>query len=473
MPLTASEKEIAAKLGFDEEVLTLIKEALNPEMGVVSPPGDRKIENREAQPHVFRGEQYPNAPLLEKDLENYRRIQSEYPELSKLVSSEIEFRSAKPKIQPQSYESTMKDKMSKEDFVRFKRFSDFVEKHELEIQQHMEDIKRQQNLPGNAFFRITPPNYSSDETVDACIAALKEAIKDVVISADYKPKAILGLRFKCGGHGRFGPDDRLDILQSKLEPLGYKLSENHSPVCESRMFETREEAVRYLASYGIIEFDSLSLREQRPQKYDGIYPVDLTKDTQNQNDLRTLALQTNTFLSKEDTKALDEIGQSFKTSCSQPDIQMMGMTRDMRIEPGTKIKKTGDRRWLLDRPARYEAKATIKLATLMKMPKGDFGIELVKTQNTNGLNHGIDNRRVVDQLNRWNNKYGITVLEATFDSMKVKFKSLPDDLSELLTEVFLFDPEIELSECEMTNAAVMRDMASQVRQTKTISFWWD
>lgn len=480
MPLTASEKEIAVKLGFDQDVLALIKEALNPEMGIVSASSDEENHSGNEVPHVFRGEEIPTAPLLEKDLENYQKIAKEYPELKSLVDQEIEHRS--PDRQKRAIEQIIKEQENKEqakgdDLRRQKKFFDFVQKNEALLKQHMDDFKREQKLPGNAFAILSRPDFTSDEAVDKKIAELEAMLKNVTLRDENKPKSILGLRYKCDGWGRFGPDKRIDKLQDKLDALGYKISPMTRGKSEARTFESKAEAVKYLADYGITQFDGLSMSEQRADTYEGIHPVDLEKDTKTQEDLRTLILQSTTYLTKEDTKSLDELGANLLKNKNLPKefAQAMGpvMYKRMRIEPGTTVKKIGDRRWQLDRPARYTAEATIKLATVMKMPKDDFGIELVRTQGTNGINYGVDNDMVIEKLKSWNDKYGISVLEASFDSMTVKFKTLPDDLSELVTEYFLFDPELEVRGTEPYAASVMRETASKLRQTRTLSFWWD
>ena len=98
---------------------------------------------------------------------------------------------------------------------------------------------------------------------------------------------------------------------------------------------------------------------------------------------------------------------------------------------------------------------------------------MVRAQVTNGLNYGIDNEGVIEKLKYWDKKYGVTVIEATFEGMKISFRTLPDDLSELCTEFFLFCPDLEMSDDEHSNAARMREMADGLRKTKVMSFWWD
>lgn len=477
VPLTAEEKEIAAKLGFDEAVLALIKESLNAEFGIVSADTDEANSRQQEQPHVFRGDEHPTAPLIEKDLANYKKIAQDYPELADIVNQQIEWRAEDRR--KKAIESIVAEKGNTDDLRRQKRYFDFCHQNGAQLQQYLDDLRKENNLTGNQFITLSSPDFTSDEAVDKKIAEMQGLLKNIVLRDEYKSKSILGIRYKCDGWGMFGPDKRVDKLQMQLDSLGYKISPIMRSPSVAKMFETREEAIAFLASYGIKQFDGLSMSEQRAQKYEGIYPIDYKKDTQSQEDLRTLILQSSTFLDKSDTKSLDELGADLKARLQLPEKvktemgAMMGADRGMRIEPGTIVKKIGERRWSLDRPARYEARATIKIATAMKMPKDDFGIELVRSQGTNGLNYSVDNDMVIEKLKKWNKQYGISVLEASHDSMTVKFKNLPDDLSELVTEYFLFDPEMEVHGTEQYAASVMRETAKKLRQTHTLSFWWD
>ena len=91
--LSDKEKQITKKLGYDEKILNQIVKTLDPEIGVVTATMDGEFENpsegKSIESFVFRGSDVGTAPLLDKDLENYRNIERQYPELKDLVEREI------------------------------------------------------------------------------------------------------------------------------------------------------------------------------------------------------------------------------------------------------------------------------------------------------------------------------------------------------------------------------------------------
>ncbi len=281
----------------------------------------------------------------------------------------------------------------------------------------------------------------------------------------------LGLRFRGSGGAPFQPDAHVVEMQGELEKLGYRIAEEIRGSSESRQFERKEDAEEYLRSTGTA-IDGMTLQEQKAMQYAAIYPVNAAEDFKNFEDAKTLVIQSTPFLAASDTKAVEEMARLRQASVGSPALSFLTL-QDLRLEPGSTVKRTGDRRWLINRPARYTARALTRIATVMKIPKNTVGFEMVRAQGTNGLNYSISNEMVVDKLKYWDEKYGVTVLEASGDTMKIRFKNLPDDLSELCSEIFLFCPEIELSADENANAAIMRVLARSIRATNETSFWWD
>lgn len=82
--LTPAEKEIARKLEFDEKVLLLLKQTLNPEIGVVKEGG---LEGSDDS--FFSEKLYTMPELLEEDRQNYEQIARDFPELRKAVEWEL------------------------------------------------------------------------------------------------------------------------------------------------------------------------------------------------------------------------------------------------------------------------------------------------------------------------------------------------------------------------------------------------
>jgi hypothetical protein len=79
---------------------------------------------------------------------------------------------------------------------------------------------------------------------------------------------------------------------------------------------------------------------------------------------------------------------------------------------------------------------------------------------------------VLAKLKDWHEKYGISVSEASSDSMTVRFKKPPNDLTQLCTEFVTFCPDL-VDGCEADNANAIKDIAAKLRETNVIEFWWD
>ncbi len=102
--------------------------------------------------------------------------------------------------------------------------------------------------------------------------------------------------------------------------------------------------------------------------------------------------------------------------------------------------------------------------------KGDF--RLVRAMKTEAINHDLSTDAIIAKLSEWDKKYGVTVLEASGNSVKIRLSKLPDDLSELCSEYFMFCPNDFVYTDECANAAAMREFAEHIRETHEVSFWW-
>ncbi len=464
MALTDHEKQIAKELGFEESVLLLIKERLNPEMGIVK-SGGLEMEDRSFLKEVYN----QPAQMLEKDLKNYHEIAAKYPELKKIVDFEL------PKDYSDSLERTIiqsdarqREEIGSEKYERMKAYRLAAEPFQSLIAQDHLDAQGRPKA-GMVYLHSEPTEYlDSDEALKNAIALLHTKYDGKSLRPENKAKLMLGLKYKGVGDFMFGPDRRMRNLRTELESLGYRIADEREISARRVQFENEAEAEKYLQEAGMA-VDSLSLDRQMKCQYRAIYPIDIAKDLTNLEDANALILQSNPFL----TSDSDGIVQMAKLLMTNPPAAKDAMRLDLRLLPGSTVTKLGERQWMIDRPERFTARPMLRTATVIKVPKNSSGFEMVKAQCTSGMNYGIDNDHVIEKLKYWDKKYGVTVIEATFEGMKISFKNLPDDLSELCTEFFFFCPEIELSDDEHSNAARMRQMADNLRKTKVRSFWWD
>lgn len=80
--LSASEKALAKKLGFDVRVLEILKAALKPEMGLVETGGWEPDTSFVTQGWITQ-------PLSDADRQGYNKIALDYPELKPLVDQTL------------------------------------------------------------------------------------------------------------------------------------------------------------------------------------------------------------------------------------------------------------------------------------------------------------------------------------------------------------------------------------------------
>lgn len=71
---------------------------------------------------------------------------------------------------------------------------------------------------------------------------------------------------------------------------------------------------------------------------------------------------------------------------------------------------------------------------------------------------------IVEVLARWNDRYGITVSNATSDSVTLEFSSLPEKLVEISREMVELCPEVEEDEHELL---------VELKQNRKLFLWWD
>lgn len=441
--LTTQEKQIAAKLGYDPKILTQVLNALDPEVGIVTALMDGEFdqlqEDNDTEKYVFRGDDIAATPLLEKDLEIYHNIARQHPELKGLIDQEIYLHQANPS-----------KKVSAADLARSRKFAMAVRKVSALLRQEAEDKNLETET--DAFILVKPPDYSSDKDVNEKIAVLENKVKGISLRDDNKPRSVLGLRYKCSGNPLYAEDARLSDLQRQLEGSGYKISLTGRNKVEPKTFESRADAERYLSSYGLTHIDPTVMTEQEARKTESRY-VEASSPAAGAG----VPFQLGNLKMEQSPVLLNKVLQNMPGA-------------KMRIPPGSKVKKLGDDKWEIDQPARYEARAPIMNAILIKIPKDDFGLTLIKAEGTNGINYGLDTNKIIAKLKDWHAKYGISVLSATFESMTVKFKTLPPDLDPLLSEAIAFDPD--LNDCGSEDQA-KEALGEELKRTGTISFWWD
>ena len=86
-----------------------------------------------------------------------------------------------------------------------------------------------------------------------------------------------------------------------------------------------------------------------------------------------------------------------------------------------------------------------------------------------GLNYDIDSQAIVAQLEEWDAKFGVEIVEIRPRSaVTVRFERLPDDVNAFAEEVAEFCPDIIFQGFDYPEA-----LAEDLRETRTLFLWWD
>lgn len=433
MQLTQEEKDIANKLDFDEKILLILKKELGATFGIAKSGGLEAADLSFIQPDNFGPR-----PILPKDKDNYHAIAKQYPELEPLVKEILQ--TYEPIRNPITDNEELKQRRIKQigqaSYEREVKLWQALKPYMPLFRQLSNDRMPEKHRDRAVMFLETPQEVlDSDEGLQKAINDALETIKGQTLRKENQGTYQLAIKFNkmCN---LLGPPDALFLkVSNQLEELGYNLSEKQA-IHEEKVFETKEEVNEFLSSHGTPTNDKLYLWTQPADKKEVTYPED-----------------------------------NSSTSPKPLDMSEMFVKVRRAMPPGAKVTKVKDRTWLIESPARYTARALTRVALITKRDPDSNGIELVKNQHTNGS--GLSNEEIIKKLTDWHTAYGITVIDATRNSLKIKFTRLPDDLDALCMDCTLIGMSPISSDDEHENASEMRKFAKRLQNTRELFLQFD
>ncbi|MBS1991570.1 MAG: DUF4253 domain-containing protein [Cyanobacteria bacterium SZAS LIN-3] len=141
------------------------------------------------------------------------------------------------------------------------------------------------------------------------------------------------------------------------------------------------------------------------------------------------------------------------------------------------IRKAGEGRFerLWPEQQQLELKVTQALLTELSPSEKSDKFVRVRTEGTCAPNYGLGTDAILQQLETWDKLYDVHIDDATSDSVTVKFRRLPGDIRVLCAEALMFCPDLDVLHPDSyeENAVRVREFATALRQTGTITFWWD
>lgn len=71
-----------------------------------------------------------------------------------------------------------------------------------------------------------------------------------------------------------------------------------------------------------------------------------------------------------------------------------------------------------------------------------INLEVIKYYQTNGINCDVTTKDVINKLQDWDRRFGVTISDVEHDQVTVYFQTLPDNLQELAIEIYDFCPDV-------------------------------
>ena len=119
---------------------------------------------------------------------------------------------------------------------------------------------------------------------------------------------------------------------------------------------------------------------------------------------------------------------------------------------------------------KFRGKVGIGLLTKAVPPQ-----KYIQVAGTCGPNADVSNEDLCARVKEWHTAHGVDILSTSADSVTLRLRKIPDDLSHFCTQLWLFDTDaFEMpQESGPVRAAALRAYAAGLRHTHIINLWWD
>ena len=68
--------------------------------------------------------------------------------------------------------------------------------------------------------------------------------------------------------------------------------------------------------------------------------------------------------------------------------------------------------------------------------------DIISEKGTNGINCDVSTEDIIDKLNAWDSKYGVTISNVEHDRFDLRLDTIPSDIEDFAKEVYSFCPDI-------------------------------
>jgi hypothetical protein len=95
---------------------------------------------------------------------------------------------------------------------------------------------------------------------------------------------------------------------------------------------------------------------------------------------------------------------------------------------------------------------------------------LIREEGTCGQEDGSSNAEIIAQLKKWDVEYGVDLINATVDSIDIKFKNLPADSTQLCQQLKKLCPDLDYPDSPVGLGKMAKDIRSAGGK---LNLWWD
>jgi hypothetical protein len=100
--------------------------------------------------------------------------------------------------------------------------------------------------------------------------------------------------------------------------------------------------------------------------------------------------------------------------------------------------------------------------------ENDMFAPLIEAE-TNGDNYDISTEDIIARLKKWQSICSFSLGEVEYNTVEIKFKTLPKDIAAFITEAYEFCPDL-VADDEEAELAMLK---KQLPKTKKLTLWWD
>lgn len=141
----------------------------------------------------------------------------------------------------------------------------------------------------------------------------------------------------------------------------------------------------------------------------------------------------------------------------------------------TKVIKEGDYTAVKNLKEKFRAKGYLiftfideKYQESIGVIKGTDDLDIVRYRKTDGINYNLQNKDVVDKLQKWKSKNDFNILVCGRDWLQFEFKTLPDDLDAFAKDAYQFCPDIVDQ-----GVGDVKNLKSAIVEMNGLYLWWD